>query len=777
MELYPETNAAAQFNDLFQHVVHDMKRMMPMWEEFIVKTNKLSISLRSTVVSLSSFLDTLQKIADIATGARGATKEIGSGLTRLCLRHRNIENKLKLHSSGLIDEIASSIQEKLEEWKRSLILLDKDHSKDHKKTKQELRKMSAEVIALQNKVRKGKPEAQIALNDVMHDLKNKTYLFEESEKLAVRSALVEERTRFCVFISCLKPVMDMEISVLSELTHIQEVVDCLCMQAGDPSCLPASSEQVISDIQEAKTDWFYQASPLLSKHCSFQSICSTKSSPTNDASLLQLCSDDITQKLSNDSPSTVSLSLISNDSGFVGQDFASFNTSMPEKWKPVRQRSWTGLAQFRLGGQDVVQKATTPPTQMNSMRVPGRRKKCPDIKMVDDLPFRPSAHAHSLPPTPNPYAIPSILNRIDGNCMSLRNFKAKSQGGQHQRLTTPADMDALQTGVWTDESLVSFDDESSYSSLMQELRQNSSVILDVDNAECDVNSTDNNLDVDELTAAMQELEWTTAMLDNLNNPSYDSKHKTHQEISENEELCISSDDHNSLALKNISKPPISGITRRGSMQGGRKPPPPIRRTSSVTGSPQAHSQSLQGVNASGLDSRPENTPGDPNHQTSSPDVASTNCAAVSKSSRCAAPTSGWLPPGRDDRHANGRRIPRINCMMSQSFGRNASEDEKQQGGGHQKGSSRLPRRSLSETHAEIIQTLNEQFSPQPKSTLNSSENHPSQPAVRSFAGKPSLPNKSGIVKSPELACQIPEGVMAYKAVVTSFPTGINEGSS
>lgn len=29
------------------------------------------IACRSTVVSLSSFLDTLQKIADIATGARG----------------------------------------------------------------------------------------------------------------------------------------------------------------------------------------------------------------------------------------------------------------------------------------------------------------------------------------------------------------------------------------------------------------------------------------------------------------------------------------------------------------------------------------------------------------------------------------------------------------------------------------------------------------------------------------------------------------------------------
>lgn len=31
--------------------------------------------------------------------------------------------------SGLADEIASSIQDRLEEWKRSLILLDKDHSK------------------------------------------------------------------------------------------------------------------------------------------------------------------------------------------------------------------------------------------------------------------------------------------------------------------------------------------------------------------------------------------------------------------------------------------------------------------------------------------------------------------------------------------------------------------------------------------------------------------------------------------------------------------------
>ncbi|KFM74647.1 Metastasis suppressor protein 1, partial [Stegodyphus mimosarum] len=31
----------------------------------------------------------------MATNARGATKDIGSALTRLCLRHRSVEAKLK----------------------------------------------------------------------------------------------------------------------------------------------------------------------------------------------------------------------------------------------------------------------------------------------------------------------------------------------------------------------------------------------------------------------------------------------------------------------------------------------------------------------------------------------------------------------------------------------------------------------------------------------------------------------------------------------------------
>ncbi len=41
----------------------------------------------------------------------------------------------------------------------------------------------------------------------------------------------------------------MEISLASELSHIEELVQCLNKHTVDPHCLPLSSEQVIKDIK------------------------------------------------------------------------------------------------------------------------------------------------------------------------------------------------------------------------------------------------------------------------------------------------------------------------------------------------------------------------------------------------------------------------------------------------------------------------------------------------------------------------------------------------
>ena len=51
----------------------------------------------------TAFLDSFQKVADMATTTRGGTKEIGTALTRLCLRQRSVEAKLKSFASAFLD--------------------------------------------------------------------------------------------------------------------------------------------------------------------------------------------------------------------------------------------------------------------------------------------------------------------------------------------------------------------------------------------------------------------------------------------------------------------------------------------------------------------------------------------------------------------------------------------------------------------------------------------------------------------------------------------------
>ncbi|XP_015243979.1 PREDICTED: metastasis suppressor protein 1-like [Cyprinodon variegatus] len=84
---------------LFQLIMNDMKASYPTWEDFVSKGAKLQSQLRTTIAVTGAFLDAFQKVADMATGTRGATKEIGSALTRMCMRHRSIESKLKLFTT------------------------------------------------------------------------------------------------------------------------------------------------------------------------------------------------------------------------------------------------------------------------------------------------------------------------------------------------------------------------------------------------------------------------------------------------------------------------------------------------------------------------------------------------------------------------------------------------------------------------------------------------------------------------------------------------------
>lgn len=63
-------------------------------------------------------------------------------------------------------------------------------------------------MRLQKKVRKGAGgDLQKRLEYGLQDVNERRQLLEETEKHAVRAALLEERSRFCTFVGFLKPVV------------------------------------------------------------------------------------------------------------------------------------------------------------------------------------------------------------------------------------------------------------------------------------------------------------------------------------------------------------------------------------------------------------------------------------------------------------------------------------------------------------------------------------------------------------------------------------------
>uniref|UniRef100_A0A3P9MF72 IMD domain-containing protein n=1 Tax=Oryzias latipes TaxID=8090 RepID=A0A3P9MF72_ORYLA len=261
---------------LFQAIVNDMKCSYPVWEDFSAKATKLHSQLRTTVLAAVAFLDAFQKVADMATNTRGATRDIGSALTRMCMRHRTA-----LLSCPLI----APLQDKIEDWKKTANQLDKDHAKEYKRSRHEIKKKSSDTMKLQKKARKGRGDLQPQLDNAVQDVSDMCLLMEEMEKQAVRRALVEERGRFCTFIGFLQPVVNGEIAMLGEITHLQAIIDDLTVLTTDPHKLPPASEQVIKDLKGSDYSWSYQTPPSSpsSSGSRKSSMCSAHSSASRSS--------------------------------------------------------------------------------------------------------------------------------------------------------------------------------------------------------------------------------------------------------------------------------------------------------------------------------------------------------------------------------------------------------------------------------------------------------------------------------------------------------------
>uniref|UniRef100_A0A8C9JZC5 MTSS I-BAR domain containing 2 n=1 Tax=Panthera tigris altaica TaxID=74533 RepID=A0A8C9JZC5_PANTA len=232
----------------------------PIWEDFNSKATKLHSQLRTTVLAAVAFLDAFQKVADMATNTRGG--------------------------EGVWLEVGFAPG-----WERL----------KYKRARHEIKKKSSDTLKLQKKARKGKGDLQPQLDSALQDVNDMYLLLEETEKQAVRRALIEERGRFCTFITFLQPVVNGELTMLGEITHLQGIIDDLVVLTAEPHKLPPASEQVIKDLKGSDYSWSYQTPP---------------SSPSGSGSRKSsMCS------LAQPAATTARLSSVSShDSGFVSQD-------------------------------------------------------------------------------------------------------------------------------------------------------------------------------------------------------------------------------------------------------------------------------------------------------------------------------------------------------------------------------------------------------------------------------------------------------------------------
>ncbi|XP_077800142.1 protein MTSS 1 isoform X9 [Macaca mulatta] len=280
----------------------------------------------------------------------------------MCMRHRSIEAKLRQFSSALIDCLINPLQEQMEEWKKVANQLDKDHAKEYKKARQEIKKKSSDTLKLQKKAKKGRGDIQPQLDSALQDVNDKYLLLEETEKQAVRKALIEERGRFCTFISMLRPVIEEEISMLGEITHLQTISEDLKSLTMDPHKLPSSSEQVILDLKGSDYSWSYQTPPsspsttMSRKSSVCSSLNSVNSSDSRSSgshshspsSHYRYRSSNLTQQ----APVRLS-SVSSHDSGFISQD--AFQSKSPSPMPPEAPNQLSnGFSHYSLSSESHV---------------------------------------------------------------------------------------------------------------------------------------------------------------------------------------------------------------------------------------------------------------------------------------------------------------------------------------------------------------------------------------------------------------------------------------
>ncbi|TNN15850.1 Metastasis suppressor protein [Schistosoma japonicum] len=189
------------------------------------------------------------------------------------MRQKSLESKVKSMSNHLVTSLANPLSLKVDEWKRNLYQLEKDRTRQTKRARAELKKALCEAHKWEKKAAKigttGNigvgpgvghgiiPSTNVTCSNSESNAVNvqaakaqcevglKKELVENTEKSAIRLLLLEERSRFCFFVSCLIPILECQSSMLNEIATIDELIKILTKETEYPDQLVEDVESIV----------------------------------------------------------------------------------------------------------------------------------------------------------------------------------------------------------------------------------------------------------------------------------------------------------------------------------------------------------------------------------------------------------------------------------------------------------------------------------------------------------------------------------------------------
>lgn len=222
MVVLGSNNASQIFNVLFKEVFSDLKTSNSMWECISTRATKLAAQMNATASALSHFVDALQTVSDCANNVNGISRDIGAALTRYCIRQRSIESGLRKISQPLIEEFAGELERKCADWKHSLVDAERRHQRSCKRLK--------------------------SLHSSQADTEKRHTFIE---------LLHMQRSHYAGFIALLLPIIESQLNVLDENTHLRQVRDSLEATINGPDAhllVDALIEDITLCSSSSKTD-------------------------------------------------------------------------------------------------------------------------------------------------------------------------------------------------------------------------------------------------------------------------------------------------------------------------------------------------------------------------------------------------------------------------------------------------------------------------------------------------------------------------------------------